>query len=153
MFGAAILTVGLMATAKAQSDALVGTWNCSFSVEESGSSMTTTYERIFRDDGSYAIDGSMTVAIAQLDIDLALTIDAAGKWRVDGSRLLETLDSIEVASESENPNQIEQMIVGQMRASMGEIDSEKEEESTIVSVTATTLELDDDGLHSCQKDA
>lgn len=150
--GAATLGLGLIASAQAQSDALVGTWNCSFSAEENGATMETNYERTFNRDGTYAIDGEMKVAIAQLSIDLGISIDAAGKWRVDGDSLVETLDKMEVASTSEDPGEIEQMVVGQMQASMGQVDPEQEERSTIVSVSDTTLELDDDGLHSCQKD-
>jgi hypothetical protein len=135
--------------AAAQEDEITGNWNCSLEAGEQGMSMSASFDREFKRDGTSTLDGSMSVEMPAANIDITLAIVGTGTWRAEMMKLIETMTEVEVTSESENPGPMETMIAQQMQASFAQ--ANQEQTTDIKSLTATTMELDDDGLVTCER--
>lgn len=153
-FAAAGFTFGslLAAASVAQESNLVGTWDCSMSMQdqEVGMQMNINFEQTYDADGSYERAGRMNISVAALQLDLTIDIDESGAWSLDGMTLTETSSDISFTSASETPSQMESMILQQIQMAA---ESEPEQTVELESLTATTMEfMDDDGANaSCMK--
>jgi hypothetical protein len=137
------ISCGLVATAFAQADDLVGTWECGLSINDpaSGASVNADFETTYDSDGSYAREGQLKISIAALQLELTVGMDEAGSWRViDSQNIGETASELTLSSTSEMPSQIEQMILQQMQSESSGVVGQ-EEVAEIVSLTASTMEL------------
>lgn len=155
VLGGAAVTGGLITTAYAQDDNILGTWNCglSFQDPEIGATMNVRFEQTYDADGTYVRAGEMSIAIPALQVDIAVAIDEAGTWRFLESLIVaEKMTKLDLASMSDAPTQMEQMLVEQMRAG-AQAELSDEQTVNLKSLTATTMEYEDaDGmLTSCQK--
>lgn len=154
VFSATAMAGLLIATASAQEDEVVGTWNCSFSVEDaaSGAAMSGDFVQTYGADGNYARTGEIHVMIAAFEVDLDISIEESGAWRmVDSMVLGETMSEIVFSSDEEAPSETEQMLLQQMEAEAAA--TVAEETYQITALTATTMDLNDGGevTMSCQK--
>ncbi|HUF72586.1 MAG TPA: hypothetical protein VMR74_06790 [Gammaproteobacteria bacterium] len=145
-FASAAMTGCLIATAFAQNDDIIGTWTCDLTVDdpESGAQMNAEFEHTYDGDGTYERAGEMNIVIEAFDVDIAIGIEESGTWRwVESMVVGETTTDIEFSSAVETPSQMEQMMLQQMQAAA---DAESSEEQTvdISSLTATTMEIEDD---------
>lgn len=149
------ITCCLIATAQAQEDDIVGTWDCGLSIDDpaSGASVNADFATTYDSDGSYERDGQLVISIAALQLNISVAMDEAGNWRVvDSTGLGETANEISFSSLSEEPSQMEQMILQQMQAESNAMLGQ-EEVAEITSITANAMELtSDDGSElTCNK--
>ena len=135
------LTGILIATASAQEEQIAGTWNCSTAFEDAelGISMTAEFESTYGADGMLERDGGMNMTIAALGSEISFMVKAVGTWKAAESMVIEeTISSTEFAAGSEEPSQIEQMMLQQMQA---QVDGAGPQTDTIQleSLTDTTM--------------
>jgi hypothetical protein len=141
----------LIASAEAQDDNLVGTWECSMSTDDpqTGMSLNVDFVMTYDSDGSYEREGQMKIMQAEMEIDTTIEMKEDGTWSLDGLSLTESRSSLEFSSQEEEPSQIEQMILQGMEAAAG---AATEETIELTSLTATTLQFDEDGgASTCTK--
>jgi hypothetical protein len=142
-FGSLAIISCLITAALAQEDEIVGTWDCGLSVDDpaTGASVRANFETTYDADGTYSRDGSVSIVVAALQVDITIVMDEAGNWRVvDSTGLGETVTAIDFSTTSETPTQMEQMMLQQMRQEATAALS-TEETAQILSLTATTMEL------------
>jgi len=153
VLGGAAVACGLTSVVSAQDAELVGTWNCTGSIEdaEMGMTMTLEYEHKYTSDGSYDRTSQVRLAIAAMQVELSFSIDEAGTWRRDGMNIGETPTAIEVDSDKEMPSEIEQLVLAQIEAE-AELELGNETVTPISALTASTMTLDEGEFKtSCKK--
>jgi hypothetical protein len=136
----------LIAPAFGQSDDIIGDWTCDLTVDdpETGTKMNAEFEHSYDDDGTYERSGQMNIVIEAFDVDISIGIDEEGTWRwVESMVIGETTTDIEFSSTVETPSQMEQMMLAQMQAA-ADAESSEEQPVDIASLTATTMEIEDD---------
>ena len=152
IFSGAFVGSLLISTASAQD--VLGTWSCSMLVEDPANqaSVSAEFEMTYRADGTYERMGVMTIVMAALQIDTAISIAESGNWKKESMVLTEIRSELEFASADEAPSQMEQMIVQQMQTAA---EASNEESMTITSLTATSMSLQpgggEDGEMMCDK--
>ena len=148
LFCAALLSAGSVA---AQEDLLVGSWECSADYEEEGASMSTELTETFRADHTMHVDGEVKVDVDTEDFKLktSFSIKVSGTWRLEPMVLWEKWSNYEFELTSKRPSPMEETLVQQLSQSLQPEDEESD--SRIVSLTATRMQLDDDGPVYCER--
>lgn len=152
--GTAVATC-LVATAIAQDDNLVGTWDCglSFTDPSIGAVITADFNMTYDRNGSYDRNGEMNISIPAFEVEISIALDEAGTWRMVSPMVVgETPSRLEFTNNDSSPSDMENMMFQQMQAEASTSLSQ-EETTEIASLTATTMELasDDGGPLTCQK--
>jgi len=145
----------LIATAFAQQDDIVGTWDCGLTIEDqaSGAVINADFETSYNANGTYTRVGVMSIVVAAFEVDISIGMDEAGNWRlVDSTGLAETATEVDLSSTAATPSPMETVMLQQMQQEATAALSQ-EEVAQIRSLTATTMQLeDDDGAAlSCAK--
>ena len=152
--GGVALAGCLVGAASAQDSELVGTWDCSGSVQDAeiGMTMNAEFEQTFSANGTYSRTATISMAIAAMQIEFGFDMDEQGNWEREGMTLHETPTALEIVSTSEMPSPIEQMALGQMQAeAQASLNTATSSAITSLTSSAMTLDGDDDFGLSCQK--
>jgi hypothetical protein len=148
VFCTALLSAGRVA---AQEDLLIGSWACSAGYEEEGGSMSTEFTETFRADHTMHVDGEVKVDVDTEDfkVKTSFSIEISGTWRLEPMVLWEKWSNYEFELTSKRPSPMEETLVQQLSQSLQPEDEESD--TKIVSLTATRMQLDDDGPVYCER--
>lgn len=144
--------VGFAASAAAQQEQLVGSWDCSFNFSEDEMSMSAEYEHSFTANGESTLDGVVRIRVPALEFDDSFSLKRTARWRLADMVLFERTLDVEIESTSASPSPISQLMAQQLQGMFADGASDEEDSSPIKALTATTLEFDEEGdTISCKR--
>jgi hypothetical protein len=143
--GAAALAGCLIGAPTAEDSEIVGTWNCAGSAADPaiGMTMNVEYVQTYSADKAYERTADLTIRIEAFQLDLAMTVTDSGSWRREAMAVTELMSDIQFSSANETPSPEEQATLQTIQAE-AEADIGTEETMQIRSLTASTMELEDD---------